>query len=446
MNTILRVAFFATAAGASCLGAAADPGSASGPAGKAEGPASAPAALRLTVLPPPDRTLAGRCPAAILAVPGSAALGDLATLLQAKGFALVRVEVPAKGWTVDEALATVKAIDEKAPDYVDRSRLLLVAAAKAGPAAIALLRTYRKRVAGAVFISMAPLEPTTSGIQLWLPPKVGRPVPVWVTLGRDATREAQTMVMWRRSAAQLPEVLWLTLDSRPGPYRLQPGETVCRDLLSPDPAMSEWLGSIAGGKVPLPGPDRQAEAERRLHQPAAAQLLAAMRDAAPLPSGKGLMKRDGPLHLRLTAPAGWSRDGRGEKAYDAESNPFVQIYLTPEAQGPLFVRACGARWDRSGADLLDEYLQRLAKAGFLLIPHKRWTARDVTTGIASVVWPGQDKWHRWLVLMGARSGAKLRPVAPLVLVMDASLRPRAIEMAGAFKQVMDQMVVGIASD
>ena len=393
-----------------------------------------------------DRTPAGTCPAAILAVPGSAALGDLATLLQAKGFALVRVDLPATGWSVGEALATVKAIDDKAPRYVDRSRLLLVAAAKAGPAAIALLRSCRERVAGAVFISMAPLEPTTSGIQLWVPPKEGRPVPVWVVLGRDATREAQTMVMWRRSAARLPGVLWLTLDSRPGPYRLRPGEAVCRDLLSPDPAMSEWLGSIAGGKVPLPGPDRQAEAERRLHQPAAGQLLTAMRDAAPLPSGKGLMKQDGKLHLRLTAPAGWSRDGRGEKPYDAESSPFVQLYLTPEAQGPLFARACGARWEKSGADLLDDYLQRLAEAGFLLIPHTRWVARDVAMGVASVVWPGQDKWHRWLVLMGARSGAKLRPVAPLVLVMDASPRPNAIAMAGAFKQVMDQIVVGIASD
>jgi len=308
---------------------------------------------------------------------------------------------------------------------VDPDRILIVSQRNGGPTAISIIEKHPKRISGALMMSVSPWIHTTENIRLWRPSKNAWSVPIWSTMPVNIKGGAPILLLWRQIAADKPQGASLTIDPRMG-----------FDKSGPDRSVAQWLSAIADGKKPPPGPDRQALQEIRRYKDAAKQLMTAMQIASPADAGAKFSKTEGPMKLDVKAPGKWRRFDQGERKYDADEMPYVQIYLSPKPGSMLFARANAAKWGADATGLLDQYERRLADGGFLAVRHSRWQSKGYSLQISSILWPTRGKWHRWLVLAAAGPGKLKSPAAPMVLVMDASDIPDINTMASAMKRIL----------
>ena len=394
-------------------------------------PAQKLAQIELDPVMPYPRDVKKKYPVAIVLAPESDLVSmrnDLQPLLHEKGFVVCwQIKgAGAKHTPSGEANATMRELDAL-PKLLKlkTDNLLLIGVGKSGPAALAIIDKYHKRLSGVVLISVAPVQVGHDTVRLWRPIRGAYAVPLWAVAGTKTKDAAQTLVNWRRFAATRGQkCVSLTIDSR---------IAFGAGYVEPDPALADWMDDILAGKTPKPGPDRQAENEVRLYEKFARSLRGAMKAAIPIGAGKAIAKREGPMEVFTNAPLGWVRDMRGEREYNAETSPFVQLYLTPSVRGPFFARVNAVAWSGTAERLLDDYDQRLREKGFLVIRHSR-SSRGVEAGqISSVLWPTRQKWHRWLVLTVAGGATKSNPAAKLICVLNATAKPDVTAMAAAMK-------------
>jgi hypothetical protein len=316
---------------------------------------------------------------------------------------------------------------------LDGGKLLLVATPKAGPAALAIINRNHARLAGAVLISVRPLEISLEAsleqfdVGQWSPRGDAWKLPIWVTVGTNVKDAAKTLLLWRQVAAVAPAESCMTIDTRMGE-----GE----GLNVPGKAIGGWLDDIAAGKQPVPGPDEQVARERMVFESRAKELVNILANVEPSPAAAEQIKRQGSMEVSVVPPDGWKRDARGELNYHEEASPYVQIYLTPLEEGPLFARIVGVESDGNADDVLDGYMRRLAEKGHLIVNYHRRTSGPVAYQVCSILWPGREKWHRWLMVAAAKGGSRQSPAAPLVLVMDSSGKADLNNMAPAAKQLV----------
>lgn len=236
------------------------------------------------------------------------------------------------------------------------------------------------------------------------------------------------LLMWRRLLADAPAGAKWTIDPR---------LDAKGEALQPDAGIAAWLDDLLACKAAPIGPDRQAEAERKRYAQAAQQLLTTMSLQPPAQGGENLSKGEGPLSLAFTAPLGWARDEKREQAYNPQTSPHVQVYVAPSPQKtPLLAKVLAAKMPAGGAEaLLNDYDKRLRQKGYLLVPLHRWSAENAVFEITSILWPSQDKWHRWLVVSGAAAASRGQGAGVMVHVMDASEFPDVAAMAAAIRRM-----------
>jgi hypothetical protein len=323
----------------------------------------------------------------------------------------------------------------------DPDRLVLVADNETGLLAMRVMDGYADRIAGAVFLSVLPLQMNPDGPSLWTPRKELWAIPLWVVAGTRPDEAGPILEKWRVLSASAPPNASVTVDARIGRGRghLLPGE-----------AFDDWLGTLAAGQRPQPGPDPQADAERKQFSPLADGLREAVENTPAAPAGQEYLKEEGPFRLRLVAPKDWLRDEEGERPYNPRGttidsqgrslpgvkNPYAELYVTPKPRGPFFARLCAARWSRTGAELLDDYTRRLRVKGYLPVILHRWQTGPWTCQVATVQMIWKNDWHRWLVLSAARDASAENPASPLVMVMDATDQPDLDAMAAGLNRLI----------
>ena len=97
----------------------------------------------------------------------------------------------------------------------------------------------------------------------------------------------------------------------------------------------------------------------------------------------------------------------------------------------------GGKWRATSDELLDDYQQRLAAKGYLVVTHKQLEISHGSAEIVSILWPTEMKWHSWLALMWA--GEPSQDIAPMVIVMNAADAPEADPMADAFIHLLQSI-------
>jgi hypothetical protein len=393
----------------------------------------------------PKIPLGAKDPAAIIIEPkgdtAEAFVTKWRTRLVDSGFCVFQTRAPADGWKGPDGPRLIKEFDKMVTKgnagggwaivrKVNPNRILVVAQRDGGPAAISLIEEHPRRIAGALLISVSPWVHKPQSIRLWRPSKAAWSIPIWATMPVNIKSGAPTLLLWRRIASARPKGASLTVDPRLAKGDSEPGRSI-----------SKWIGAIASGKKPPAGTDSQVLVETKRYKGPAKQLLTAMQVTGPADAGERFTKTEGPMVLDVTAPDKWRRAVRGERKYDRDEMPYVQIYLSPAPGSMLFARANAAKWDGDANGLLDQYERRLADGGFLAIRYSRWQAKGYSLQISSVLWPTRGKWHRWLVLAAAGPGKKNAPGAPMVLVMDASDIPDVNRMAAAMKRILPSVSV-----
>jgi pimeloyl-ACP methyl ester carboxylesterase len=393
----------------------------------------------------PETSLGAKDPAAIILEPK----GDKPEKFVMKwradlndaGFSVFLTHAPRDGWKGEDGIRLIREFDKYVAKgnaggawaivrKVDLNRILIVTERNGGAAAISMIEKHPKRIAGAVMMSVSPWVHNDNTIKLWRPSKEAWSVPIWTAMPTNIKAGAPMLLLWRRIAAAKPKDALFTLDPRLELSDKEPGRGIAK-----------WISAIAAGKKPTPGVDSQALQETRRYRDAAKQLLAAMQVARPADAGDHFTKAEGPMVLDVRAPDKWRRVVRGERKYDSDERPYVQVYLSPKPGSMLFARANAAKWSSTADKLLDQYERRLADGGFLAVRHSRWQAKGYSLQISSVLWPTRGKWHRWLILVGAGPGKKNSPAAPMVVVMDASDIPDVNTMAAAMKRLLPSVSV-----
>jgi pimeloyl-ACP methyl ester carboxylesterase len=361
----------------------------------------------------------------------TAARKALTDRLNKKGYAVLSVSAksapaPASATQADRLWKTIEAV-AKGEKGLSTERMLLVSAAQSGGAVIALLKRHPDRVAGAVFLSSAPIEPTAEVMRVWAPGEAMRKRPVWVTApGRAAKLGGLDLRLWRRVQLAAPKA----------PIALDVHMDQAGDVLSPGRRFDAWLEAVAQGKTPKAFEDAQTAAERKLYAPHAERLKEAWDRLEAAKAGETFARTAevGPAKLRLsvTAPHGWKRDERGEKK-DA-----LQIYVTPTKRGPLFARSGVVGFKGSAAGHMQTFLRRMREADYLVIRLADWRLGEDGAAVAEVLAVGRlvgGKWRRWLVLAVTTGAAKRQTYAVRHTVMDASPRPDVSRMARAMKRL-----------
>ncbi|MBN1943984.1 MAG: hypothetical protein JW849_11885 [Phycisphaerae bacterium] len=367
------------------------------------------------------------------------------TLWKENFCALVLTTQPPGHWSSIRLAAVLREIQD-APKEVpaDTNRLLLVADTQTGPLAMRLLETYPRRIAGVVFISFTPIRITPTGPGLWEPAEDVWSIPVWSVVGTKGKNAAKVLELWRKFAARAPMDASVCVDTRLGRGT---------GHLLPDEAILPWLRSIWAGERPTPGPDRQAEAERKQFADLAVRIRRAVQGGVlPMPGGELVTKTEGPFRLTVRAPEGWWRDQEGEKAYSLqgartdkqgrtladERNPYTEVYLTPKRRGPFFVRVRAAKSAGRGETVLRDFEKLVAAKGYLSVSMDRWNQDGWTWDVSTYLLAWGENWQRWTILTAVRDAA---PVTPLIMVMDASDTPDPKAMASAMRSMIDSVRV-----
>ena len=341
---------------------------------------------------------------------------------------VIRMGKPSEDWLAN-VIDVQKAVDEvSAAHQVDSSRVLLVSSGQWARGAITLLNRMSDRLIGAVLVDVGPVEYDGSDIRLLQLDGRLANLPIWATVSGLSER-AHCLLGWRRVSAAYPSAP-LTIDV----------QQAHSDKLAPDASLADWILSVRGGQTPPARPDAQVvELMDRYGSPAEAiirSLKVRRLDArGEMPPAE--VKSQAGLQLAVLPPPKWQRDPRGEMKYDATANPFVQIYLTPQPGGELFARVQGGKWRATSDELLDDYQQRLAAKGYLVVTHKQLEISHGSAEIVSILWPTEMKWHSWLALMWA--GEPSQDIAPMVIVMNAADAPEADPMADAFIHLLQSI-------
>ena len=89
-----------------------------------------------------------------------------------------------------------------------------------------------------------------------------------------------------------------------------------------------------------------------------------------------------------------------------------------------------------GAKLLNDFARQLGTKGYLPVVLQHWEDGDWTYEVCSIQLVWGERWHRWIVLSGAKGGSKASPGVPLIMVLNASDRPDPAEMAAGMKQLV----------
>lgn len=365
------------------------------------------------------------------------------TLWKENYCSLVLTTQPPDRWNTIRLSAVLREIDDPPKEVpADPNRLLLISDTKTGPLARRFLETYPGRVAGAVFLSFAPIEITPAGPALWQPSEEVWAIPMWTVVGTSGKNAAKVLELWRKLAARAPQDTSLTVDTRVG-----------RGLghLLPDEAILPWLRSLRDGERPARGPDRQVEAEKKQFASLAKEIRQAVQAGAiPLPGGETVTKTDGPFRLSVCAPEGWIRDRDGEKPYNLqgprvdeqgrtlweEKNPYAEIYLTPRRRGPFFVRLRAARSKGQGEAVLREFESLVSARGYLPVSLERWKQEGWTYDVSTYLLAWGEGWHRWVILTAVNDD---QPVAPLIMVMDATDSPDPKRFAATLQAMTDSV-------
>ena len=359
-----------------------------------------------------------------------------------RNFCTLLLTCDSESWSTVRVRQVMDRISVRPAEVPADERLLLVADAETGPLALRMTDGLADQMVGLVLISVPPVEITAMGPALWSPrPEVWK-VPIWSVVGTRPKDSALLLEMWRKVACFAPPTALLSIDPRMG-----------RGIghLLPDEAIKDWLGRIAAGEKPRRGPDRQVEGEKEQF----GSLAQAIRKQMEKPSGgaeagQKITKREGPFVVSMVAPKGWGRDKQGEKPFNPKGfqadmqgknlppgrNPYVEIYVTPSRRGPFFARIRAAEWPGSAAKLLNDFAHGLGAKGYLPVVIQHWEDGDWTYEVCSIQLVWGERWHRWIVLSGAKGGSKLSPGAPLIMVLNASDMPDPAEMAAAMKQLV----------
>ena len=391
--------------------------------------------LLMKTAEPPGATRDRKCPVALLLCPTRQEeefRKNWTSRLFRSGFCSVAAVMRESKWMAGHADVLIQDLDNIAHrSTMDLGRIIVIASGDAGVVGMELMDRYPKRLSGLVMISTAPWARTPAGIQLWTPREAAGSIPLWTTSGTRAKDAAATLLLWRRSAAIAPGNVSITIDPRIGKGS---------DEAQPDEAIEKWLAAIMTGEKPAAGPDQQAVGETKRYKTAAKRLHDAMGKVPAARGGREFTKQEGPMCVSVGAPMNWLRAIQGERKYQSDKMPYVQIYLTPRLGGLLFARVNAARWAGRSEALLDDYEARMRKAGFLTIRFHRWSARGFSLQISSALWPSPTGWHRWLMLIGAGQAfghaSGHAAAAPLVFVMDASDKPDVTAMAAAMKHLL----------
>lgn len=349
------------------------------------------------------------------------------------GMAVIEIQDQYRAWDSANSGKVIRMVEKSLGEKSakdTKKKLLVVAIGRAGRCGLDIIDESHKRLAGAVLISVSPRTISPAAISLWAPRGEAWKLPMWVSVGTNVNGAANILLSWRRIAAVAPNDAQLTIDPRIGKGA---------GYVSPDKEIRKWIAALTVGKKPVKGPDRQAAAEHKYYARFARNLINALDKKTATVPGELLSKKERPMSINVAAPKGWVRFKKGERQYIDGERPYVQLYITPKVQGPLFARAMAAEFAGTGRELLADYSRRLTKKGFLVIQYTRGKVGLGHMEITSVLWPTANKWHRWLVLSYASGADKLRPAAPMLLVMDASEKPDVEKMAAAAKGMMGSL-------
>ncbi len=348
------------------------------------------------------------------------------------GMDVIEFQDQLRAWDSADSGKVIRLAEKSLGEKNAKNKLLVIAIGRAGPCGLNIIDENYKRLAGAVLISVSPRTVSPDAINLWAPRGDAWKLPIWVTVGTDVNGAANILLSWRQIAAIAPQESAMTIDTR-----IDKGA----GYISPDDEINKWIASLAEGKKPARGPDRQMDAEYKFYSPFAKSLIAAVDRQAAADPGEVFSKQERPMSVEVAAPKGWVRVERGERAYSDGDSPYVQLYVTPKADGLLFARAMAAEFKGTGRELLADYSKKLSNKGFLVIQYTRGKVGQGYMEINSVLWPTTRKWHRWLVLSYACGADKLSPAAPMLLVMDATEKPDVETMAAAAKSMMNSLRV-----
>ena len=301
----------------------------------------------------------------------------------------------------------------------DTRRFILVADGATAKLALGVARTYPERVAGVVFLGVSPTETRNGKAGLWSLTAGDWTPAFWAVVGTDPVESAETLSQWRRLACRAPADASLTIDTR-----LDAG----RGEIQPDPEIAAWLSSLAAGKRPSPGPDRQARAEQKRWTPTARAIARQVQTPTSMPAGQRVEKREGPFLLRSAVPPAWRRDESQERAYDPRGSdsgpqPYAELCFTPKGAGEAVLRVCAGLWRGGAGDLLDDYRRYMVNKGYTAIPLAAWKHGEWTCRAWSVLLPWKGTWYRWTCLAAAQDGSPDEPTAPLVVLLDPSEKP-----------------------
>ncbi|MCD4823195.1 MAG: hypothetical protein K8S55_01195 [Phycisphaerae bacterium] len=365
-----------------------------------------------------------------------------------RNFGTVVLELESGEWSnvrVHQVLAELLRCPASIP--ADKNRLLLIADNTSAPVALRMIQGISKRLAGAVLISVIPVEITRSGRALWSPGRAGWSVPIWAIAGMRPNGNANVLNMWRKLGSVAPAGSSLTIDTRIGR---------AGGFLLPDETISNWLTTIAAGKKPATGPDRQAQAEIKTYTAFAKALRKTYKAAANAPAvqsrNENISKTDGPFVISLQPPDNWKRHPSAEKVYNPKNRPvdaegksirigrtyYAEVYIAPEVRTkPFYAKIRAAKFSGTAAGLLDDFTRRIGRGGYFAVPLLRWSEGRWTYEVYSILLMWKGKWHRWMTLVAAGPGSKQAPAAPLIMVMDASGQPNAAQMTAIMKQLVN---------
>ncbi len=348
------------------------------------------------------------------------------------GIDVIEFQDQLRAWDSARSDKVIRMAEKSLSEKESKNKFLVIAVGRAGRCALDLIDESYDRLAGAVLISVSPRTVDPDAINLWAPRGEAWKLPIWVTVGTDVNGAANILLSWRQVAAVAPKESMLTIDTR-----IDKGA----GYITPDGDIRKWIASLAEGKKPEKGTDRQFDAEQKYYAPFAKSLITAIDKHEAADPGEVFSKQERPMSVEVAAPKDWVRLGRGERAYSDGDSPYVQLYLTPKPEGLLFARAMAAEFTGTGRELLADYSKRLSNRGFLVIQYTRGKVGQGYMEINSVLWPTTEKWHRWLVLSYACGADKISPAAPMLLVMDATEKPDVETMAAAAKSMMNSIRV-----
>lgn len=388
---------------------------------RAEKPATRPAEPKITPPPAirpefrPGSDDANASPLAVLLDCPAAGAGvprGTAKRLADQRCALWAVTLPAEAWKHPAAPGAVMA---KLAESRDRHGLadapaVLVVSPAAGNVGMTLLDRHGKQFAGAVWLGVTPIYRGGEGIWMWAPTDAAAGVPMWCVLSTAVEGDgAQNLKLWRQIAGNLGKDASIAFDNH-------------LDHLGPPPAPSRaigpWLEAVAAGKAPPAGGDRQARKLAADFGPKAKAVQAAL-DRVRGSSARKVSKAGAAMAVSAGVPDGWVRLADRERAYDANEQPYEQLYFADsQAKTPRFARAMVTASEGDAPAVIEGYFDRLRRSGYLVVPLGRGEHAGRTVRLAAVAYPTAKQWHQWLVLASAERARK--GLAPLVLAFSAT--------------------------